>query len=336
MINRGTGIGSMPGEDFTDSLQTVLSEVGDLPYLPELPDRGAPASMTGRSLAMVSDLGVDLQPAGWRLTDTSGIDHRRARSLLAQDLDTVEEHAQSHEGWFKLQVAGPWTLAATVERPRGDKVLADHGARRDLAQALAEGVRQHIAEVQGRLGRPTVIVQLDEPALPAVLAGSVATASGFSRHRAVTSADAARSLGWVLDAVHESGAESVVHCCAAHVPLDVLMETQAQAVSVDLGQVSATQYDDIGRWLDAGRQVWLGVVPSTDPPVPPPSAATLTQRVLSWWSRLGYSDVEKLPATTVTPVCGLAGASPAWARQALARSREVARNLSVEQGKMEP
>ncbi len=72
------------------------------------------------------DLAADLQPAGWRLTGSSaasGVDHRRARSLLAQDLDQVEEQAQGYAGAFKIQVAGPWTLAATVEKPRGDKVL---------------------------------------------------------------------------------------------------------------------------------------------------------------------------------------------------------------------
>ena len=53
----------------------------------------------------------------------------------------LEELTQGFDGTLKVQVAGPWTLAATVERQRGDKVLADVGARRDLAQALAEGVR---------------------------------------------------------------------------------------------------------------------------------------------------------------------------------------------------
>ncbi|MEB0161031.1 hypothetical protein QN405_25765, partial [Pseudomonas sp. AH2 (2023)] len=86
-------------------------------------------------------LTVDLQPAGWRLVGDGapGVDHRRTRSLLAQDLDAVKEQAQEWEGPFKTQVAGPWTLAATVEKPRGDRVLSDHGARRDLAESLAEG-----------------------------------------------------------------------------------------------------------------------------------------------------------------------------------------------------
>jgi hypothetical protein len=154
-----TGVGSWPGDDtrdYAEAVRVVLGEA-DLPYLPELPGRGAAAGMVGRTLAMVGDLGFDLQPAGWRLTDTSGVDHRRARSLLAQDLDHLEEQAQDVRGTFKIQVAGPWTLAAAVEKPRGDKVLSDHGARRELAQALAEGVATHLADVRRRVAAERVV-----------------------------------------------------------------------------------------------------------------------------------------------------------------------------------
>ena len=94
---------------------------------PSFPARGAIADIPGRSLAVVAHLGFDLQPAGWRLTDATRIDHRRARSLLAQDLDALEELTQGYVGTLKVQLGGPWTLAATVEKPRGDKVLADPG-----------------------------------------------------------------------------------------------------------------------------------------------------------------------------------------------------------------
>ena len=126
--------------------------------------------MTGRGVAVMAALGADLQPAGWRLTDAPGVDQRRARSLLAQDLDGFEEQSQGYAGTVKVQVAGPWTLAATVERPRGDKVLADFGARRDLAQALAEGLRDHVADLRRRVPNAAgIVVQVDEPALAAVL-----------------------------------------------------------------------------------------------------------------------------------------------------------------------
>ena len=191
-----TGVGSMPGEDFAESLRLVLGELPDLPYLPELPDRGVTAAMTGRTLAVVAELGFDLQPAGWRLTDAPGVDHRRARSLLAQDLDVTEEQTQSYEGELKVQVAGPWTLAATVERPRGDRLVADSGARRELAQALAEGLREHVDDVRRRVPGARLLVQVDEPALPAVLSGQVPTASGFGRHRTVHPPEASEALGW--------------------------------------------------------------------------------------------------------------------------------------------
>ena len=171
LMTRVTGVGSHPGEDqheYDEAVRLVLGELPDLAYVPEVPGRGAGASMTGRGVAVMAALGADLQPAGWRLTDAPGVDQRRARSLLAQDLDGFEEQSQGYAGTVKVQVAGPWTLAATVERPRGDKVLADFGARRDLAQALAEGLRDHVADLRRRVPNAArIVVQVDEPALAA-------------------------------------------------------------------------------------------------------------------------------------------------------------------------
>jgi methionine synthase II (cobalamin-independent) len=328
----------MPGESFAEAMKIALGEFADnggIPFLVELPDRGPHASMIGRSAAMISDLGIDLQPAGWRLTDASGIDHQRAVSLLAHDLDLCEELAQSDIQQVKIQAAGPWTMAASMERPRGDRVLADHGARRDLAQALAEGVRAHAVDVRRRLSGADVIVQLDEPALPAVVAGAVPTASGFSRHRSVTAQEAAEAIEWAAADLDGEGFEVAVHCCAADLPLAVLRETSVRALSFDLTSVPSTRYDQLAAWVDDGRALWPGALPAIDPPGPEPTAAAVTAQLISWWADLGYADIEAVPDTTVTPACGLAGASTQWARAALEISRDVARNLSVEAGKVE-
>lgn len=333
--NRATGIGSLPGTDFADGFQMVLGEVGELPYLVEMPARGPHAAMIGRTLAMVTELGADLQPAGWRLTDAPGLDQRRAVSLLAQDLDTVEELAGGVTTAFKVQVTGPWTLAAVVERPRGDKILADHGARRDLAQALAEGVREHLADVRRRVSADELIVQIDEPALPAVLTGSIPTASGFSRHRSVDNPAAAQALGWLVEVIESAGATPALHCCARTVPFELLTQTGISALSVDLDMLGTDTFDSVGAWVDDGRQIWLGIVAGTEP-ADSASDTQLTRRLLAWWSTLGYSDVDTLPVQTLTPSCGLAEASPGWARKAHETVAEVARNLSEEQGKIAP
>ena len=247
----------MPGTDdreYAEAVRVVLGELS-LPHVPELPGRGAGASMTGRGLAVVAGLGADLQPAGWRLTDAPGVDHRRARSLLAQDLDVVEEHSQGYAGAFKTQVTGPWTLAATVERPRGDRVLADHGARREVAQALAEGVRTHLADLQRRVrGVDRWVVQVDEPALAAVVAGAVPTASGFGRHRRVDLPEAAAHLEWVVAAITDAGGEAWVHSCAPQTPWSLVAGTGVHGLSADLDMLGGHVDDAFNRLIDLVRR----------------------------------------------------------------------------------
>jgi methionine synthase II (cobalamin-independent) len=326
-----TGVGSMPGGDdaaFSEAVAVVAGELPDLPHLPELPGRGPHADLTGRALAVVADLGADLQPAGWRLTGgpgSSGVDHRRARSLLAQDLDVVEERLQGYSGRFKVQVAGPWTLAATVEKPRGDRVLSDHGARRELAEALAEGVRAHLADVRRRLPDAQLVLQVDEPALPAVLTGGVPTASGLNRHRSVDGPGARPALEVVLGAAAEGGATTVVHCCAADVPVGLLVSAGADGVSVDLDVLPAAAYDDLAVLLEKGGPVHLGVVPTTAPATGL-SERAVTERVLRFLDMLGM-DPESASSLVLTPSCGLAGAEPGWARAALRLARTAAADV---------
>lgn len=305
---RATGVGSMPGDDFRDTFHTVLGEVGEFPFVPELPARGAPAGMTGRSLAMLAGLDVDLQPGGWRLTSGQSRDHRRARSLLRQDLDNVEELLPAATPTLKQQVAGPWTLAATVERPRGDRVLADHGARRDLAESLAEGLTAHLSDLRRRAPRAGLVVQIDEPALPAVLAGAVPTASGYGRHRSVDVAEADRLLRFVVDAVDGLGAVPVVHCCAADLPVALFAGAGLRAISFDVAL--AVPSDAWAAAFESGVDLWPG--------------GGDRHTVDRWFAALGFDDAAYGDRTVVTPACGLLAASPAEARAALAEAQRSA------------
>lgn len=329
-MSTATGIGSMPGAeegDYAEAVRLLLGELPDLPHVPELPGRGVTAAMTGRGLAVVDGLAADLQPAGWRLTDARGVDHRRARSLLAQDLDVVEELAQDYAGAFKTQVTGPWTLAATVEKPRGDKVLSDHGARRELAQGLAEGVSVHLADLRRRLrGVDRWIVQVDEPALAAVVHAQVPTASGFGRHRRVDPPEVSAHLEWLVAAITDAGAEAWVHSCAPETPWSLVAGTGAVGLSADLDQLGPADLDTFAEALEAGRTTALGVVPSTDPDTEP-SDARLTERVQRLLDMLGLDPEVVREQLVISPACGLAGATPSWAARAVRLSATVARNL---------
>jgi methionine synthase II (cobalamin-independent) len=326
-VTLGTGIGSMPGDDFAEAVRIVLGELPDLPYLPELPARGAGATMIGRSLALV-ELDADLQPAGWRLTGTAGgqgRDQRRAQSLLAQDLDVLEEQAQEYTGAIKVQTAGPWTLAATVERPRGDRLLADHGARRELAEALADGLGTHIRDVRRRVpGISRLVVQVDEPALAGVIAGAIPTASGYGRHRSVDLPEASALLELVSGAIRDAGAEPWVHSCAPRTPWALVRGAGVAGLSVDLALMSPADHDVLATALEAGETAVLGVVPSVDSVTTDKQVVTA---VLRWLDMLGLDPAEHGERIVVTPTCGLAGASPAYTRAALALVRTSAAAL---------
>jgi methionine synthase II (cobalamin-independent) len=315
---RSTGIGSWPGLDMADALKINFAECPELPYLPELPARGVGSGLIGRGVALLAGLAVDLQPAGWRLTGTPGRDHLRARATLRDDQDLLEEAAQDYTGPFKIAVVGPWTLAASVERPRGDRALADHGARRDLAQSLAEGLTGLIADIVRRLPGLQPVIQLDEPLLPSVLAGSVPTASGFSRHRRIEPPEVSDALTSMVKAVDAalppiaddgSGAlpRSWVHCCAGEVPVQLIRDAGVGGIAVDLDQLQVADWDAIGAAMSDG--LWLGAgVLSTST-----GAATnrtwtpdpLADRVLRAVRTLGL-DPEVASRMVLTAACGLA------------------------------
>ena len=186
-----------------------------MPYLPELPGRGPGADLIGRAAALLVDMPVDLQPVGWRLVDRPGRDLARAQAWLRQDLDVLAEVADEYAGPLKLQSAGPWTLAAGLYLPRLERAVVDPGACRDLVGSLAEGLVAHVAEVRRLVPGAEVVVQLDEPSLPAVLTGALPTASGFGRLRAVEEQVVVDGISTVLEAVADAGAlATVVHCCA--------------------------------------------------------------------------------------------------------------------------
>jgi methionine synthase II (cobalamin-independent) len=319
-----TGIGSWPGTDMADAVKIAFAECPELPYLPELPARGPAAQLVGRGAALMSGLAVDLQPAGWRLADAPNRDARQARSLFRQDLDDLEEVAQGYAGPVKVAVAGPWTLAAALERPRGDRVVADHGARRDVVQSLTDGIGELVGELRRRLPDVALVVQLDEPLLPAVLTGSLSTASGFSRHRSVDRPEVAEAYSALV--AHLRGRPSappvVVHCCAPGAPVSLLREVGVAGIALDLGQMGTGVWDEVGEGLAEGLWFGAGALP-TDGRGPLTRPDAVAARVLARLDDLGL-DAEAGLRTVLTPACGLAGFDAARALAALRVLRSAA------------
>ncbi|MDQ1025948.1 methionine synthase II (cobalamin-independent) [Streptomyces umbrinus] len=323
-----TGVGSMPGGDAREAAKTVAGtfegpETG-MPFLAELPARGPGADMIGRTAGMLAELYARVEPSGWRLGDRPGRDTKRARSWLGEDLDALEEFTQGYQGPLKVQAVGPWTLAAALELRNGEVALSDPGACRDLAGSLAEGLREHLAEVRRRVPGADVVLQLDEPSLFAVLSGRVRSASGYRTHRAVDRQLVEATLRDVVSV--QAGGPVVVHSCAPDVPFALLRRAGATAVSFDFALLTERDDDTIGEAVEGRTKLFAGVVPGTDAPLSDPAGSVMGVRTL--WRRLGLNPGLLTDAVTLTPSCGLAGASPEYARRALAHCARAARSLA--------
>jgi hypothetical protein len=330
----------MPGENPMEAARIIAGELPDLPYLAELPGRGPGADLTGRAAVLLVEMPVELAgPRGWRIAERPGRDVRRARSLLSSDLDAMEEVLDGYAGLLKIQLAGPWTLAATIEQLRSLKpALADPGLVADLTSSLAEGAAEHVAEVAKRVPKATLIVQVDEPALPAVLRGSVPTPSGLSMIRAVDEEIVRDRLHEVLAATRKY---TVVHCCGQDLPFGIIVGAGADGVSFDPSQLRRGDLDGFAEAAEAGAGLLIGALPTSGPSGPAgsdtgrggrderrrPTPSDTAGIVRDLWRKMDLPSAQCAPQVVITPACGLPGVSPRQARDALRWCREAAQIL---------
>ncbi len=325
--SRGTGVGSLPGTDSKESARLIAGECADFIHLYELPARGPGADMIGRTGGMLSavsqEFSIETTPRGWRFVPHAGKDTRRAQSFLNQDLDALEDVTQGYAGPLKLQVAGPWTLAAVIELSSGERALKDPSACRDIASALQEALRAHIDQVRRRVPNARVVVQIDEPALTQVLEGSIGTASGLSAYDAIDEQVASPILAGIMNAIAEAGATPGIHCCAADAPIALLAKTGAAFLSLDF--LHELDLDELGSAWEGGLGLLAGTVPAIGQGAMSDTRASAPVRELA--SRLGLGDAQYLSQVVVTPTCGMAGASPQWVRTAYETVKAAARVL---------
>lgn len=304
--------------------EVVVGELHTLPHLVELPARGVGADMIGRAGALLVDIAIETTPRGYRVVARPGVVSRRSRSFLDEDVDALEEAWETAglrggDRTVKVQAPGPVTLAAQVELPSGHRAITDAGALRDLSTSLAEGVAVHKAELSRRLESP-VVVQFDEPSLPAALAGRL---TGVTALTPVHPVDEALAVGLLDECVAAVGGDVAVHCCAKAVPWELLQRSNIHAVGIDVSALDDIALDGFGEFVDSGRTVMLGLVPPTSSEGPP-STRKLAEKAAALTDRFGFERSLLSDRIGITPTCGLAGATPQWARSAVELAQKVA------------
>ena len=196
----------------------------------------------------------------------------------------------------------------------------------------------------------TLLVQLDEPSLPAVAHGGIPSPSGLTRVREVDQEVLRAKLREVLAATR---AYTIVHCCASGYPFEIITGAGADAVSFDLSLLNHRDYDKLAETVEGGSGLLIGALSVTalagDSARPsargseggrraarqrdedeertrltPQGTANAIREV---WQRIGLPPAACAEQVVITPACGLAGVSPDQARDALRWCREAARIL---------
>ncbi|AWB83851.1 methionine synthase [Corynebacterium liangguodongii] len=223
------GLGEMPGTDLAKAAEIVLGE-SPTPHLPQLPERGLGSDLIGRTAALL-DIPIDRGPRGWRVATR----HRGARDQMARDLDRLEELWAGKVEEIKVQLVGPWTLAARIEMANGHRIITDPGALRDVTDALMDAVRAHREDVEKRCAARTIL-QLDEPALPEIMAGELKGATDYEEIRAVPEPEERLSL---FDA-HLLHTEALVN---------------APWLTVDIAALDGAGKDRVAALIEAGTRL---------------------------------------------------------------------------------
>ena len=327
-----TALGPWPGQDPVEATRIIRGELGSphLPFLAELPDRGVGADAIGRTASLLVDLAVDVQPHGWRIVDRPGRDLVRARSALSTDINVLadiagEEDSAADE--FKVQLRGPLSLAAGLHLHNGERALIDYGARRDIAASLAAGVGAHLAKVSAAVPGARLVVQLDEPDIASVLAGTIPTSSGYRTLRSVAGQEVTELWRVVIDALRVAGAvEVAIAVPEIEAPFERILSAGADAIAVPLRALTTRQWEQLAEAVEAGKRLWAGAL-QADGPGGAPKASEVVDSVRRPWQQLGLP-LAALGTVRVTPSGGLEGQSPAAATEVLTRLTQVADGLN--------
>ncbi|MEO5780861.1 MAG: hypothetical protein ABIO34_06685 [Arthrobacter oryzae] len=328
-----TALGPWPGEDPVEALRIIRGELGSphLPFLVELPDRGVGSDALGRTASLLVELPVDVQPFGWRLVDRPGKDLMRATSALSTDINILAdligaEDAPSSE--LKVQLRGPHSLAAGLHLHNGERALIDYGARREIAASLAAGVEDYLKRVAAAAPGARLVVQIDEPDVASVLAGTIPTSSGYRTLRSVPGQEITESWQLVIDALRGAGAaEVVVAVPEVEAPFDRILAAGADGIAVPLRALTSRQWEQLAGAVEAGKRLWAGALDVTSPGVSLPRVSAVVEDIWRPWRQLGLP-ASTLGAVRVTPSDGLERHSPSSATAVLARLTQVADGLN--------
>ena len=295
-------LGPWPGSDLHEAQVTAIGALGDLPEgLMGLPpmvrlEEGGPwAEPVARGAALLTEMAAEVGPHGWKLADRPGRDLERVHAAAREAMDVLAVAAYRYEGPLVVSVPGPWTLAATLYLARGDRVLSDTGAVRELIASLGDGLGSLLGSIASAVPGARPVVMLREPMIDAVLDGAVLDFSGHGRLWSVPHEIVTAGVSAVVTAAREAGASQVVvHTGESprRGALSVAGASGGDAVAVPSSSLGSAQWEQLAGLVEEGIGLWFAVG-GREGRIDPTGAA---RRVAGPWTAVG------LPAAGLSQV----------------------------------
>lgn len=323
-----TGIGSLPHTDPVAAVAFVARHSPQIPFWPQLPQRGPQEYMLLQLLTPFRDLLQQESPARINVRPGQLDNFRRRLAHVDATFNTATAagfytfERACHDGIFpqarllKGQLSGPLTLARCLYTAAGDvgHPFIDASTLVDELTAYLCRLATWQVERLARFGKP-VLIFVDEPTLAFEVTDSAALAY----------------LRRVLDAIRHAGAWTGIHCCALGAT------TPLFAAAPDL--ISFDAYHELElvltapelpAFLDRGGTLALGLVPTLlDLSTFSPEA--MLARWVAAAIGLNFDPQQLLRRTLITATCGL-GLLPLEAAQMnFVQARRLAQLLQFQE-----
>jgi hypothetical protein len=172
-----------------------------------------------------------------------------------------------------------------------------------------------------------LVVQIDEPDIASVMAGTIPTASGYRTLRSISGEEVTGAWKLVIDALKSAGVvETVVSIPEIEAPIERVLAAGADGVAVPLKALTSRQWEQLAEAVEDGKRVWAGALATSDPRAQLPRTAEVVESIWKPWRQLGLP-ASGLAGLRVTPSTGLADFTPSTAKDVLKKLTQVADGL---------
>ncbi|PXA77442.1 hypothetical protein DCC24_03790 [Auritidibacter sp. NML100628] len=250
-----------------ETLGILLDELPG-PHLPQLPYW---QPLSELAVGLPGFLVANRRSYGWQVQATEatpGKEQRRYATALREQFQLVADYQQERPlPELMLEVPGPVTLFSVLMGPGGQKIIRDHGARRDVAHVLAEALAE-LVQISARiLPETTLRLVVRDTDVVAGLRGAIATASGYLTERSLDIAELETYWALLADQLCPTGSELVfqVDLDPHHLGKDDRLLTSLHTLATNdqdsppLGvsiSFPALETDPVGRWA-SWRWEWI-------------------------------------------------------------------------------